>query len=107
DQPAPERPTPAAALGVQVRTLTPELVQRHGLGDLKEGAVITRVEPRSPAAREGLRPGDVITEVGDAPVRNAEDLAKAMEKQDIKKGVRLYVVGREGARYVLLRESDR
>ncbi len=70
--------------------------------DVKEGAVVTSVDRNSPAAKEMLRVGDVITQVGDIEVKNAEDFASALKKQDLKKGVRLYVESREGGRFVLI-----
>lgn len=38
------------------------------------GVMLTSVAPGTPAARAGLRPGDVIARVGDHDVRNAEDM---------------------------------
>jgi serine protease DegQ len=36
--------------------------------------VITKVDPESPAARAGLKPGDLVTKLGGAPMRDAYDL---------------------------------
>ena len=60
-------------LGVVVQDLTPDLAAAMDL-DLRGGAVVTRVEPRSPAERAGLRPGDVIVEVNGLPIDAAADL---------------------------------
>jgi S1-C subfamily serine protease len=38
------------------------------------GVLLTSVAPGTPAARAGLRPGDVIARVGNHDVRNAEDM---------------------------------
>ena len=45
-----------------------------------EGAIVAEVEPGSRAARNGIRPGDVIVAVNRRRVRNAEELAGAFEK---------------------------
>jgi serine protease Do len=102
---AAERPTAAGALGVQVQTLTEEMAQRQNL-DVQAGALITRVERNSPAARHGLRAGDVILEVGDTEIKTAADLTAALEKADVSKGVRLYVASREGSRYVFVAPKE-
>ena len=34
-------------------------------------AVIVKVDPRSPGARAGLKSGDIVTEIGDRPVRDS------------------------------------
>jgi len=91
----------ADALGITVQTVTKELAERHGL-DVTSGVVITSVQRGSPAAYAGLRAGDVITEVDRQQIRTAEDFNAAMRKQDLKKGVRLYVTTREGSRFVFI-----
>jgi serine protease Do len=46
-------------LGVQIQTVTPEIASAVGL-ERPMGALVTEVQPDSPAARSGLRQGDVI-----------------------------------------------
>ena len=41
---------------------------------LPRGAVVRAVDPRSAAERAGLKPGDLVTELGGTPLRNAADL---------------------------------
>jgi serine protease Do/serine protease DegQ len=41
---------------------------------LPRGAVVCAVAPRSAAERAGLKPGDLVTELGGTPLRNAADL---------------------------------
>ena len=41
---------------------------------LPRGAVVRAVAPRSAAERAGLKPGDLVTELGGTPLRNAADL---------------------------------
>jgi S1-C subfamily serine protease len=60
-------------LGVAVEDLTPDLAETMAL-DLRGGAVVTQVAPRSTAAAAGLQPGDVIVEVNGLPIADAADL---------------------------------
>ena len=45
-----------------------------------EGVIAAEIEPGSPAARNGIRPGDVIVAVNRRRVRNAADLEAAFEQ---------------------------
>jgi serine protease Do len=98
---AKETPTSADALGIRVQSLTPEIATRQNV-DIKAGAVVMRVNPRSPAAKAGLAVGDVITQVGKTNIESADDLMEALEKEDLKKGIRLYVTNALGSRFVLV-----
>jgi len=60
-------------IGVTIQDLTPELAASLG-SRRNEGAVISGVEARSPAAQAGLRSGDIVVAVDGAPVRGASQL---------------------------------
>lgn len=60
-------------LGVYIQDLTPELAKELGLKS-SEGALITEVEPDSPAEKAGLKEKDVIISFDGKPVKNAGEL---------------------------------
>lgn len=60
-------------LGVITQDLTPELVNAFNLEN-KYGAVISRIESNSPAAKAGLEPGDIIIAANGKPVKNSHDI---------------------------------
>src|SRR6185436_9468664 len=93
--------TSADALGIKVQSLTAEMAKRNNL-ELQSGAVVMRVNRNSPAAKAGLIPGDVITQVGKTTIESADDLVSALEKEDLKKGVRLYVTNGDASRFVVV-----
>jgi len=64
-------------LGVEQRDLTPEIAQTLNL-PIKEGVLITGVLQSGPASAGGLRPGDVVVRIGDAPVSNTAQLLNAV-----------------------------
>src|ERR687886_1159813 len=77
-------------LGIQMVTLTPELKQNinsnpnSGLSvDEDQGVLIAKVIPNSPAAKAGLRAGDVIHQINGQSVKNAEDVQKAVEDSQV------------------------
>jgi serine protease Do len=64
-----------ARLGVTVQELTPELATYFGV---KDGLLVSGVTPDSPAAKAGIRAGDVITAVHDKPVTSAGELVSLL-----------------------------
>ncbi len=83
------------ALGLSLAPLTPAEAHERGLGE-HGGVVVRGVQDGSPAANAGLQPGDVITEINRAPVRNVEDVKQAMDKRAKDKPA-LFLVHRNGA----------
>jgi len=67
---APEAARPPSTVeGLAVEPLSDALRQRLGLPrDVKNGVVVSHVEPDSAPARAGLRPGDVVLEINRQPV---------------------------------------
>ena len=59
-------------IGVLVQDVTPELAQTLGLES--RGAVVSALEPGSPAERAGLLKGDVVMAIDDTPIRDAAHL---------------------------------
>jgi serine protease DegQ len=78
-------------LGIEPVQVTPQLAQRFGL-DVEEGVLVFSVAGGSPAARAGLRQGDVIVEFEGEPVRIVEDLYAALRPHDPGETVRLTIV---------------
>ena len=60
-------------IGISGATLTADYSLLKGLTP-KVGVYITEVTPSGPAAQAGILPGDVITEAGDKPINNKDDL---------------------------------
>ncbi|HSU24040.1 trypsin-like peptidase domain-containing protein [Comamonadaceae bacterium OTU4NAUVB1] len=83
-------------IGVEPGDLSPELAETFGV-KANAGVIITGVLQNGPAARAGIRPGDVITGVGDKKVDNVQELLTAVA--GLKPGIE--------ARFALQRGSDR
>jgi len=64
-------------IGVEPRDLTPEFAENFKL-PVHQGVLITGVLQDGPAFAGGLRPGDVVVRIGDAPVSNTAQLLNAV-----------------------------
>ncbi|HYE52752.1 MAG TPA: DegQ family serine endoprotease [Azospirillaceae bacterium] len=64
-------------LGVSLQAVTPELAEGLGLKEA-EGALINSVQPNSPAAKAGLRQGDVVLKADGKEIEQSRDLARAI-----------------------------
>ena len=93
-------------LGLRLQRPTPELLQQHNIDDAEGGALVTAVNAGSPAWQAGIRAGDLITRVGDAPVSAPQDVAKALSKAKLSEGVRVYVTNQEGERLIFLKKAN-
>jgi C-terminal processing protease CtpA/Prc len=67
-------------IGVSTQTLTKQLADYFGAKD--GGLLITSVSENSPAAKAGLRAGDVITAVDGEKVDSSGDIVRAINKKD-------------------------
>jgi serine protease Do len=67
--------------GLRVQDMTDELSEQLGV-EGEKGVVVTEVENASPAAKAGMRRGDVILEVNQTEVTTAADFRKLSKEQD-------------------------
>jgi serine protease Do len=68
-------------IGVTTSALTDQLADYFGLAG-RGGLLVTSVSDNSPAARAGLRAGDIITDVDGEQVKAAGDLVRALNRRD-------------------------
>lgn len=73
-------------LGIQMATLTPELKQNINTSNEvpfqvedDNGVLIIEVMPNSPAAKAGLRAGDVVLKAGDREINKSEEVQEVVE----------------------------
>ena len=78
-------------LGVTVQPVTPELAQSFGM-DKARGALVANVAEGSPAAKAGLKPGDVILSFDGQALANAGELPPLVGNSDVGKKATLRVL---------------
>ncbi len=105
--PEPEKPKPPPtvdALGLKLAKLTPETRKHFAILEAAKGAVIAEIPQNSPAAAQGLRPGDLVVAISHEPVASPEEVQQkaAAAKKNGHKNV-LVRVEREGnTRFIAL-----
>jgi serine protease Do len=83
-------------LGVLIQPIEPEMAEMLGLDDTK-GALVSKVEPGSPADKAGLKSGDVIVEFDGTPIEKMEELPRRVANSPVG----------EDAEVVALRKGER
>lgn len=83
-------------IGVEPQDLTPELAESFGL-KAGSGVIITGVLQNGPAAKAGIKPGDVITAVVDRKVSNVAQLLSAVASLTPGTPAQLQVVRKTGS----------
>ena len=86
-------------LGVTVQGLSPDLAASLGLSD-QHGALVSGVEPGGPAAKAGLKQGDVVVALNGTPVTDANLLRNRIAASTPGTSVALEVL-RDGRRQTI------
>lgn len=87
------------SMGAQAQDLTPELAAAFNIKS-HQGAVVSQVSSGSPAAKAGLRTGDVITHINERPIKDASDVRNRIGMLRIGEKVELRLL-RDGKQLTL------
>ena len=104
---------PHPFIGIQMTNLTVEQAKQIN-GDPNslltvpetDGVLIMQVVPDSPAAKGGLRRGDVIVKIDGEAVTNGEQLQDTVEGSEIGQGLRFEVIRGEQTQTVTVRPAE-
>lgn len=104
---------PHPYIGIQMVALTPEVKERFNddpnsgsFIDADRGVLVVRVVPDSPAARAGLRAGDVVIRAGDREIVAAEDLQQIVERTGVNRPLSVTVERNGRQRTFSIRTGD-
>ena len=87
--------TGRAYLGISGQDITPNVQQQYNL-QVDHGVLLARVGSGTPAARAGLRVGDIIVSVGGTQVISNADLLDALARLQPGQSAQIGVVGADG-----------
>jgi serine protease Do len=93
-----------AGFGITLNNVTPEMARQFELPANTRGALITDVDPDSPAARV-LQPGDVILQVNRRPVTNMTEASAALRAVPSGRAVGMLILRRGQEQFVTVRKG--
>jgi serine protease Do len=79
-------------IGVEVQSVSPEIVEGLGLNKPLYGVLVAETQPDSPAAKAGIVPGDVITSLAGQPASDDRDLIKRVGEMPPGKTIELGLI---------------
>jgi len=86
--------------GMTCTNLTPALSARYGLPAGTQGVVVLEVQPGGPADRVGIRPGDLILEIGGYVVKDTRTLKQLLSYLSGRAAAIRIVIFRDGEKWV-------
>ena len=100
-------------LGVQMTTLTPELAKQNNTDPNSaftvpetNGVIVVRVLPNTPAAKAGLRRGDVVTQVNEQKITSADQLQAIVEASRLGETLQVKVLRGNEVRQLPIRTAE-
>ena len=78
-------------LGVVIQDVTQDIANSVGLSEVK-GAMVAKVAEDGPAAKEDIKPGDVIVEVNGEKIDDSRDLARKIAELHSNTDVKLSII---------------
>jgi serine protease Do len=92
-------------LGLTVEEFDENSPKRPRSGHTR-GVIVSEVDPQGLAARADIQPGDIVVSVNGKKVDTVAAFREAVEKGDIKKGIRLVIESQGMERFALLRDTS-
>ncbi len=100
-------------LGVQMTNLTPELAKLNNddpnavfIVPELTGVIVVKVLPNTPAAKSGIRRGDVITAIDGAAVQSAEDLQRTVENSRLGQALKVEVHRADKTQTIIIKTGE-
>jgi len=101
EEKAEAKETTQADLGMTLKENSAELAERYNL-PVQNGLVVVKVEPNSPAAAAGLKPGDILLEVDQKALEDVDDFRRRIARYESGETVLLLVNRKGGTLFLTL-----
>jgi len=98
-----EGPTKVGDLGLEVKTLTPEIAKIVGVSPDESGVVVTKVDANSPAGLVGIKKGALVLSINQQKVSTGDEFYKVLKTTPAGKPILLLIKQGNSMRYISLR----
>ncbi|MGH7210426.1 MAG: PDZ domain-containing protein [Acetobacteraceae bacterium] len=101
-RPAVPQPMDLSGLGMKLAPISQEMKDKYQLNDHQKGVVVTDVTPDGAAAKQGMKPGDVIVEVQQSEVNTPTDVQQHVEsvRKENRKSVLMLIQRQDGMQWI-------
>jgi serine protease Do len=99
------RPIQRPYLGISMIDLDSEMAKSLGVPTTREGVLISKVSPQSPASVSGLEEGDLIEKVNDTPVKTGRDVQAIVREQKVGNELNMEIFHSGRLRHLMIRIS--
>ena len=101
-RPAVPQPMDMSGLGMKLAPISQELKDKYQLNDHQKGVVVTDVAPDGAAAKQGVKPGDVIVEVQQSEVNTPADVQQHVDlvRKENRKSVLMLIQRQDGMQWI-------
>jgi S1-C subfamily serine protease len=100
-------------LGIQMVDLNQEITQEINASqefDFKitqvSGVLVAKVIPRSPAAKSGFQPGDVISQIGDLDVKTSLEVQEKVDASEIGTELKVKIIRKDKIKTLTVKPGD-
>jgi S1-C subfamily serine protease len=100
-------------LGIHMVDLNQEIIKEINASqefDFKitqaSGVLVAKVIPRSPAAKSGLKPGDVISQIGDLDVKTALEVQEQVDLSEIGAELKVKIIRNDKVKILNVKPGD-
>ena len=95
----------SSPFGLSVQPLTKELADQYNV-EITTGVIVTSVEPNTPASDQGIKAGDIVTEINRKPISNTREFREALKGSQSKSGTIVNLISNGSSKFVVLKEGE-
>lgn len=89
-------------LGMRLADIDEQARKKYNIDKDMQGVIVAQIDEESPAVDAGIKPGDIIAAIDNVEINSVKELAGIYSKISSGEQLILYVISKNGGRYVLM-----